>query len=334
MFTLGVGVDVNTPLLDRIATVTRAVPTYVLPKEDVELKVAGISNRLRGPVLADPRLDMRNARGGVAMGRVRDLLPNRLPDLFRGDQLVLLGQYVGDAPLHFRVRGNYMGRQRAFDFKFSVQKASTKNAFVPRLWASRKIATLVDAIRDLGANEGVKQNDPRLKELTDEVVRLSTEFGILTEYTAFLAREGTDLTERDRVLVEAAGNFHKRAVRCRYGWGSYNQSANRAFQLEQRMLNPGNGYIDQNMNRVEIATVQQVNDLAFYRRGGRWVDSRVVNQKQAGRPAKEIAFGSEAFRRLAARLARENRQGAISLKGDILISVDNETILIKGPTAK
>ena len=35
-------------------------------------------------------------------------------------------------------------------------------------------------------------SDPRLKELTDEIVRISTEFGILTEYTAFLAREGTD----------------------------------------------------------------------------------------------------------------------------------------------
>ena len=31
------------------------------------------------------------------------------------------------------------------------------------------------------------------RELVEEIVRLSTEFGILTEYTAFLAREGTDL---------------------------------------------------------------------------------------------------------------------------------------------
>ena len=42
-------------------------------------------------------------------------------------------------------------------------------------------------------------DDPRMKELIEEVVRLSTEFGILTEYTAFLAREGTDIADREHL---------------------------------------------------------------------------------------------------------------------------------------
>jgi hypothetical protein len=29
------------------------------------------------------------------------LIPDRLPDLFQGDQIVLLGQYRGDEPLEF-----------------------------------------------------------------------------------------------------------------------------------------------------------------------------------------------------------------------------------------
>lgn len=68
------------------------------------------------------------------------------------------------------------------------------------LWATRKIAALTDTIRDMGAvasssNEG----DPRLKELTDEIVRLSTEFGVMTEYTSFLATEGTDLAAKEEL---------------------------------------------------------------------------------------------------------------------------------------
>jgi hypothetical protein len=35
-----------------------------------------------------------------------------------------------------------------------MDNATTQNAFVPRLWASRRIAMLVDAVRQLGADGG------------------------------------------------------------------------------------------------------------------------------------------------------------------------------------
>jgi Ca-activated chloride channel family protein len=219
IFTFGVGVDVNTPLLDKLADQTRATATFVLPREDVEVKVGQVFRRLEGPVLADPELAVLDSANQPAVGRTRDLLPSRLPDLFSGDQLVLLGQYIGEDPLSFRLSGNYLGRKRTFSFNFTLDKASTRNAFVPRLWASRKIGVLIDAIRSLGADQQfsaqphppVNPNDPRMKELVDEVVRLSQEFGILTEYTAFLAREGNDLTDARSNYSQANARFNFRA---------------------------------------------------------------------------------------------------------------------------
>ena len=49
IFTFGVGVDVNTPLLEKIAYESRATTTFVLPGEDVEVKVAAVFQRLQGP---------------------------------------------------------------------------------------------------------------------------------------------------------------------------------------------------------------------------------------------------------------------------------------------
>ncbi|KPK71741.1 MAG: hypothetical protein AMJ84_05730, partial [Acidithiobacillales bacterium SM23_46] len=337
IFTFGVGVDVNTPLLEKIASATRATATFVLPKEDVEVKVSQVFRRLAGPVLADPKLEIVDRDGEPAPGRVRDLIPHSLPDLFEGDQLVLLGQYIGERPLGFVLSGNYLGKQRTFRFKFDLDKASTRNAFVPRLWASRKIAVLVDAIRQMGADTGAAvaharaATDPKMKELVDEIVCLSTEYGILTEYTAFLAREGTDLSRQNEVMAQAQRIFLERAVRTRSGLGAVNQSFNNQSQLAQRTLNARNTFYDQNMNRVAISTVQQISDRAFYRRGNRWVDSQIVNQEQTIQPTKVIRFGSEEFRRLASRLAEQGRQGSISLRGDILMVVDSEPVLIKGP---
>ncbi len=339
IFTFGVGVDVNTPLLERIASETRAAATFVLPKEDVEVKVSRVFKRLSGPVLADARLDVVDdpSKKGGTLVRVRDVIPSRLPDVFEGDQLVVLGQYIGEGPLTFELAGNYLGKERTFHFTFDLDKATTRNAFVPRLWASRKIGVLVDAIRQLGADvspvavRSAISADPKLKELVDEVVSLSTQFGILTEYTAFLAREGTDLTRRDEVLAEANRNFISRAVATRSGLASVNQSANTIFNTTQSFLNGRNEFFDQNMNRVAVTTVQQVNDMAFYRRGDRWVDSRIVGEEVKTEPGNVIQFGSGEFRKLALRLAEQHRQGAISLNGDILMMVDGQPVLVKGP---
>jgi Ca-activated chloride channel family protein len=329
VFTFGVGFDVNAPLLQKLAEESRGRAEFVLPKEDVEVKVGRVFQQLTGPVLADPKLRVVGRDGGAALGRTRDILPEKLPDFFEGDQLVLLGQYVGDEPLGFEIAGNYFGEERTFRFKFDFDKASTKNGFVPRLWASRKIAELIDVVRQSGADPSASCGDSKTKELVDEIIRLSTEFGILTEYTAFLAREGTDLHDHVQVRREAESNLSGRAIHVRSGIGAVNQAFNYTRQKGQTELNYRNGFLDAEMNEVSISSVQQVNGDAYYRRGNQWVDSRLVAQAPAAQPARVIEFGSKEYFELAEKLAAENRQGSISLEGDILLMVDEQPVLIR-----
>jgi Ca-activated chloride channel family protein len=332
VFTFGVGVDVNTPLLDKIALETRATSTFVLPKEDVEVKVGELFKRLEGPVLAAPVLRFKNVDGSPALGRVRDLLPSSLPDVFSGDQLVLFGQYSGTEPLAFELRGESGGKERIFHFRFDLDRASMKNAFIPRLWASRRIALLTDAIRDLGAeNSYASVNstaDPRMRELVNEIIRLSKEFGILSEYTAFFAREGTDLTQSQFVFDEAVKNFDQLALKTRSGLDSVRQSINNDYKRSQATDNYRNKFYDEQMNAVEISTIQQISDRAFYKKGNRWIDSALVDQSSGDAP-RIVEFGSDDFRRLAERLSQENRQGAMTLKGEILLRVGEENVLIR-----
>lgn len=334
IFTFGVGVDVNTPLLTALASESRALSTFVLPKEDVELKMARVFNALSGPILADTALGVIDKDRQVTPARIREVLPRRLPDLFEGDQLVVLGQWLGDEPLSFVLSGNFLGKQRDFTFTFDLEEATTRNAFVPRLWAARKIAVLVDAIRQSGADAvfntdiGRIAADPRFKELVDEIVRLSTEFGILTEYTAFLAREGVDLGLQPLVNEQAARNFLDKAVRIRSGLGSVSQSMNNDFQSRQQNLNPRNRYFDADMNPVEVNTVQQVSDRAFYRRGNTWVDSTISRKGKQAKPRRVVNFGSDEFCDMAIRLAREGRQGSVSLRGQVMLEVDGEAVMM------
>ena len=333
IFTFGVGYDVNAPLLGHLARNSRAVSTFVQPNEEIEAKVSQVYRRLFGPVLSEPTLELAGDRR-----RVTEVLPATLPDLFEGDQLVVLGKYTGGQMLCFQLQGEFQDKLKSFKFDFKLNKATTRNGFVPRLWASRKIAMLIDEIRQAGAEAGSDpsvvaahaKNDPKMKELVDEIVRLSLEFGILTEYTAFLAKEGTDLNVRNEILRQANDNLVSRAQVTRHGIGAVNQAFNNNFQQAQIRENRRNYFYDQNMNRVQVTRVQQINDRAFFQQGNRWIDGNAVNGRSRVEPDRTITAGSPEFLQLLERMVAENRQGALSMSGEILLHVDGRNILIKG----
>jgi Ca-activated chloride channel family protein len=354
VFSFGVGYDLNAPLLTSIANATRATPTFVFPNENVEVKVSQVFKRLSGPVLAEPQLATLDPAGAVTTRAVRELLPGELSDLFEGDQLVVLGQYQSDDPLHFRLSGNYLGASRTFDLKFDLSKATTRNAFVPRLWASRKIARLVELITEAGSentaaarpgrlsSSAIAYNssartasshvvqDPKLKELVDEILRLSTEYGILTEYTAFLATDGTDFNNLESLNTRARESLVNNAQSVRSGMGSVSQAANNTLQKSAANMNRSNFYLTQNMERVEITTVQQITDRTFFKRNNRWVDASALKNETA-KPDQVIEFGTPEFYKLVDRLVRDGREGILALSGELLLVIDGKTVLIKAP---
>jgi len=338
IFAFGVGNDVNVPLLDRIADVTRATTTYVLPQEDVEMKVAAVFKRLYGPVMADLALTTHEADGKPSTRAVRDLIPNNLPDLFEGDQLIVLGQYLSADHLRFQLKGNYLGQPKMYDFGFELKGATTKNAFVPRLWAARRIAYLVDQIRQAGAAQPGQPvgsnhaifNDPRFKELSDEILRLSTEFGILTEYTSFLATEGTNLSNNwERLSATCGEMLNDRAVQTRAGAAAVNQGLNFNDQKGQAQVKYDNRFWNAQQEEVTFNTVQQVCDRAFFKRGDQWIDSQIVAQKKDLAADRTVEYGSPEHLRILHALVSQNRQGVLSLDGDIMIEFEGQNVLVK-----
>ena len=193
----------------------------------------------------------------------------------------------------------------------------------------RRIANTILGSAIIGLSTVSFSNAMEVKDA--QIVNLSTQFGILTEYTAFLALEGTDLNKKNQVLTEAAGNFWRRAVQSRSGYAGVNQDFNQISLKSQQCLRLRNDFLDAKLDRVTISNVQQVNDLAFYKRGNQWVDSRVVDKTDSMKPTRVIEFGSAAFNKLAARLATQGRQGCVALSGDILLMIDGQLTLIKAP---
>lgn len=339
LFTFGVGFDVNTPLLSALARSSRASATYVLPDEDVEVKVGQVFRRLSGPVLASPKLTFLDAASNPTTRAAREIVPSEVPDLFEGEQLVILGQYTGAEPVKVRLDGNFLGAERTFDFTFDpARSASPNHGFVARLWASRKIGALVDAIRQSGADPNHTTADPRTnpktKELVDEIVRLSTRFGILTEYTSFLATAPGEASNTPAVrfseATAAAGKQLALRNEVRAGAAAMNQEANVQQQMEQTCLNAGNRWFGANMAETNLVGCQQLADQTLFYRNNRWVDARAMAHEE--QPADlTVEFGTKAFDDLLDQLIKENRQALIANSGETLVVVNNQRVLVRCP---
>ncbi|NUN52266.1 MAG: VWA domain-containing protein, partial [Planctomycetaceae bacterium] len=187
LFAFGVGHDVNTHLLDRLAEDLRGARDYVAPKEDIELKVSALVSKTTHPVMTDVTLSVE----GVA---VHDLYPRRLPDLFRGSELSLLGRFGGSGPAVVRVKGNTPSGPREFVNEIDFPARTDESSFLGRLWATRRVGHLMDEIRLHGET----------LELKEEVVRLAKRYGILTPWTSYLVLENEEMLARFRRGESAA----------------------------------------------------------------------------------------------------------------------------------
>lgn len=175
LFCFGLGYDVNVPFLDRLADLGRGESEYVKPEEDVESKVSSFYAKVTSPVLSDVKIAFDGAD-------VYDVYPKTLPDLFLGSQLIITGRFRGDGRGTVRLSGQANGANEAFKMNTAFGGSDGSNNFLPRIWAMRKIGYLVDQIR-------LSDNAAGQKEVIDEIVRLSRDYGVITEYTSFLVDE-------------------------------------------------------------------------------------------------------------------------------------------------
>jgi Ca-activated chloride channel family protein len=185
LFPFGVGHDVNTWLLDTLAEENKGQREYVKPKEDMEIKVSNFANKIASPVLSDVKLRIDGAE-------LHDLHPQVPGDVFAGTQLSVLGRFDKPGKHQLVLEGTVNGEKRAFEYSVEFKAADTTKAYLPRMWAVRRVGYLMDQINLKGAN----------KELEAEIVRLGTKFGIVTPYTSFLVVEDTAPVRPGRPLPE------------------------------------------------------------------------------------------------------------------------------------
>ena len=172
IFNFGVGYDVNTFLLDKIASDSHGSTNYVKPGENIEREISTLFSKISSPVLTDPKIEFSNSG-------VYDVYPQKLPDIFEGQSVIVVGRYRNPGQVDITLTGKQGNKTRTFEYNMELKRRESDNDFVDNIWANRKVSHLMDQIRFNGEN----------KELVESVKALGEEYGIVTPYTSYLVTE-------------------------------------------------------------------------------------------------------------------------------------------------
>jgi Ca-activated chloride channel family protein len=287
LFTFGVGYNVNTALLDKLAAENGGTADYVEPKEDLEVKVSNFFTKVNYPVLTDLQLDMGGAKTDL-------VYPRAIPDVFRGSQVTLIGRYNNAATLEsvrLRLSGKSNGQIRSYTYdKLSFPLREEANDYLPRLWATRRVGWLMEQVRTNGEQ----------KELRDEIVDLGTRYGIVTPYTSYLAVEES---ERKQLSVLRPGIGGGSRV---FGRSSNATPPPKAASAPATVAVTGETAIVESKRARELQDLASLKDNAdrteslrrvagktFYLINGVWTDSEFKAESQL--PETTVKFGSEEY---------------------------------------
>jgi Ca-activated chloride channel family protein len=176
-FTFGIGYDVNTVLLDKIASLTHGDRAYVRPEEDIARKVADLCDKIQAPALTDVTFSFSQNLS------VQHIYPPQLGDLYFGRQAVLTASYKTAGTGSVTIKGRRAGKEVVIEAPVVLPESTPQaTSFLPKQWAIRKVGYLLDHMHLNG----------EVKELKEEVIHLGTKYGIVTPYTSYLALESQD----------------------------------------------------------------------------------------------------------------------------------------------
>jgi len=328
IFTFGAGYDVNTHLLDKISEITQSYSEYIKPEEDIEVKVSSFFDKINYPVLT-------NLSFTTSMVKLYDVYPKEMPDLFKGSQVSILARYKEFGEILIELKGKVGREEKKYEYEIEFPKVSSENDFIAKLWANRKVGYLLDAIR-LNGEE---------KELVDEIVALSKEFGIVTPYTSYLILEDESVYERMNVTQNQGRVMRERYYSFAVPEGQRAPEAMRelsAVPLSQASPVPqagsymttqaGKSAVDlsvgikdlkkTDVDKATITRVIKVKDKTFEYRNEKWIDSKY----KEGMKILKIGYMSDAYFTLLD--LKPEIKSYLELGNNLIIEIDGKAIEI------
>ncbi len=188
VFTIGLGQGVEKPLLAMLAAEKRGAFTFIADEKMIQPGVMTVFERVDRPVMVD-----------LAIDGAQRMYPRTLPDLARGEELVVAARLPKDGTI--TVSGLVGGKRVERTIAIALP-AAERRAWVGRMWAGARVEDLLQQMAIHGETE----------ELKTEAIELALSYNLVTPFTSFLALPEEEMTEGVAQTI-ADARARKQAIR-------------------------------------------------------------------------------------------------------------------------
>lgn len=192
LFTFIMGNSANRPMLEALTHHSNGFAVSISNSDDIVGKILEASSKMTHQALHGVELKI----SGV---KVRDLTPDEIGSLYRGQQLIVLGHYWGDGEAQVTLNGKVSGTPKQYRTRFNFPATSNQHPELERIWAYATIEQMQQQMEDFGEDADIKQ----------AVTDLALEHGLVTDYTSMVVlrdevfdARGIKRNNRDRVAIE------------------------------------------------------------------------------------------------------------------------------------
>lgn len=173
LYAIAIGSEPNLFLATKMAQFGRGTFTHIANIGEVQEQMTSLFAKIESPVLTDVKISF----DGV---EVQDVFPQRVPDLFLGQPLLVFGRITkgrtGTVHLSGRVGNDF--------YETNISLDTTRVSFHPAittLWARKRVEDLMDQWRE---SAGDAQTDIR-----SEIVAHAIRYRLVTRFTSLVAVE-------------------------------------------------------------------------------------------------------------------------------------------------
>jgi len=191
IFAFGIGDDANKQFLARLAEQHDGSADF-LGDQELEEKITQFYMTIRNPVLLSTQLSVTPA------SIVKDTHPEALPNLYKGQQLIVSGRYNEPGTVTVKLSGTAFGKPVEYSYQMQLSdSAKEKYQFLTKIWAKQKIEDLLKQYYTLD------ENSTEAQLLKEEVIGISMNFGVLSPFTSLSGATGIHREE----IVERRGKM-------------------------------------------------------------------------------------------------------------------------------
>ena len=170
VFCVGVGNEVNAPLLQQMATSAGGLAAFVSTQDSFSRQAQLMRQKLVRPAIENVVVEFSG-------GAVHDIEPTELGDLFYGTPLRLFGRYGAPGTTELTLRGTIQGSPWEQTVSMELPKQDQGNSEIERMWAHRRVSRLM-ADQRAGKSDRV-----------EEIIRLCEGYSIVSPFASMLVLE-------------------------------------------------------------------------------------------------------------------------------------------------